>query len=96
LICTPYVRRRTDSAAARAQIYQMDWTDAAAEWVHFRCQVHSNWQELTESQLDTIAGERARLGEKICETYRLTSVQAEQQICSFEARSSYFREVSSR
>ncbi len=74
----------------------MDWSVAAAEWKHFRNEVRATWGELTDSELEAIAGDRVCLGARIRATYRLTSEQAEQQIRNFEARNEYFRAVSLR
>lgn len=74
----------------------MDWTAAAAEWKHFRSEVRTHWDKLTDSQLDAIAGMRTRLYEQIRASYGLTRDQAERQICDFEARNEYLRAVSSR
>jgi uncharacterized protein YjbJ (UPF0337 family) len=74
----------------------MDWNLVATEWKQFRGEVRTNWCKLTDSELETIAGNRVRLANNIRETYRLTTEQTEQQISSFEARSGYFPTVSSR
>jgi uncharacterized protein YjbJ (UPF0337 family) len=74
----------------------MDWTLVAAEWRQFRGEVRTNWRKLTDSEIEAIGGDRVCLANTIRDSYRLTSEEAEQQISSFEARSGYFRTVSSR
>jgi uncharacterized protein YjbJ (UPF0337 family) len=74
----------------------MDWNVVASEWKQFRGEVRTNWRKLTTEELEAIAGNRICLANTIRESYRLTSEEAEQQISSFEARSAYFRTVSSR
>jgi len=74
----------------------MDWLAAAAEWKNFQREVGAHWKQLSSSQLDTIAGARARLAEEVRVSYGLTREQVEREICSFEARSGYLRAISSR
>jgi uncharacterized protein YjbJ (UPF0337 family) len=74
----------------------MDWDFAQADWPRFRDEVHANWTMLTASQLDLIAGKRARLANNIEEVYGITGEQAERQIKSFEMRNAHPRPVSSR
>jgi uncharacterized protein YjbJ (UPF0337 family) len=74
----------------------MDWNVVASEWKQFRGEVRTNWRKLTTEELEAIAGNRICQANTIRESYRLTSEEAEQQISSFEARSAYFRTVSSR
>ena len=74
----------------------MDWAAAAAEWKNFQREVGTHWEKLTQSQLGTIAGVRARLAQEVRVSYDLTPQQAEQQICDFEARNGYLRVISSR
>lgn len=74
----------------------MDWTTAAAEWSSFRGVVRTNWRKLTDVDLARISGNRACLATCIQKRYDLSSVQAEQQIGTFEARCEYFGTVSSR
>lgn len=74
----------------------MDWYSAAVEWKPFRNEVRARWTQLTDVQLDAIAGVRARLAEQIRASYGVTPDEAERQVCSFEARNQYLRPVSSR
>ena len=77
-------------------IAAMDWIAAASEWTGFRNEVRAHWAKLTHLQLNVIAGKRASLAEHICTSYGVALVEAERQICSFEARNEYLRAVSSR
>jgi hypothetical protein len=74
----------------------MDWNFAVLEWQLFKYEVRANWARLTDSQLEMIAGRRARLAGTLRDAYDLTRDQAEQQIRSFEARIQDPRPVSSR
>jgi len=74
----------------------MDWNLVEASWQRFRDEVQANWGRLTHTHLDLIAGGRARLAIKIEEAYGVTSVEAERQIKSFEARNQHPRPVSFR
>jgi hypothetical protein len=90
------VRGRTEQGTRRAYIAPMDWIAAVTEWKAFRNEVGARWQQLTDSQLDAIAGMRIRLAEQIRASYDVTADEAERQICNFEARNQYLRAVSSR
>lgn len=74
----------------------MDWITALTEWKGFRNEVRARWLQLTESQLDAIAGMRPLLAEQIRASYGVSAEEAERQICNFEARDQYLRAVSSR
>jgi hypothetical protein len=74
----------------------MDWNLAVTEWKPFRHEVRAQWRNLTNAQLDGIAGLRSVLAEQIRVCYGITSEDAEHQIRSFEARNEFFRPVSSR
>lgn len=75
-------------------IARMERIATDAEWKDFRNEVRARWQQLTDSQLDAIAGMRLRLAEHIRATYGVTPDEAERQIRHFEARNRYFRAVS--
>lgn len=74
----------------------MDWKSVADEWKPFRNELRSQWALLTEAQIDQINGQRAVLAEQIRSSYSMTADEAERQILNFEARSQFFRAVSSR
>jgi len=74
----------------------MDWGAVADEWKLFRGEVRARWDMLTEAQLESIAGGRARLAEQIGISYGISADEAERQIAVFEARNQYLRPVSSR
>jgi uncharacterized protein YjbJ (UPF0337 family) len=90
------VRRRTERAAATRYIVFMERIATVAEWKAFRNEVRAHWQQLTDSQLDAIAGMRQRLAEQIRATYGVTPDEAERQIGHFEAQHRSLRAVSSR
>jgi hypothetical protein len=66
-----------------------------AEWKVFRNEVRARWRQLTDSQLDAIAGMRLRLAEQICATYGVPSDEAEREIRHFEAHNRCLRAGSS-
>ena len=77
-------------------LVRMDWIAAVSEWKSFKSEVRAQWAQLTDMQLDMIAGQRGQLSEQIRESYGLTRDQAEGEIVQFEARNQYLRPVSSR
>jgi hypothetical protein len=90
------VRRRTERRAATRYSIFMERIATVTEWKALRSEVRATWQQLTDSQLDAIAGIRRRLAEQIRATYGVTPDEAERQIGHFEARHRSLRAVSSR
>jgi uncharacterized protein YjbJ (UPF0337 family) len=74
----------------------MERIATVTEWNAFRKEVRAQWQQLTDAQLDAIAGVRQRLAAQIRATYGVTPDEAERQIDHFEARHRSRRAVSSR
>ena len=56
------------------------------KWKQFRGKVKARWGNLTDDNLDVIAGKRTELAGKIQEAYGLSLEEAERQIKSFEER----------
>ncbi|MDZ4812034.1 MAG: CsbD family protein [Pseudomonadota bacterium] len=62
----------------------MNWDIAEGNWKQFKGKVKAQWGNLTDDQLDVIAGKRIELAGKIQETYGITTEEVEQQIKDFE------------
>lgn len=69
----------------------MNWTLAESSWQQFRGTVRARWLQLTNEQLDAIAGKRAELLRSIQEVYGITRAQADREIKAFEARNRDYR-----
>ncbi len=63
----------------------MNWPVSTNEWKYLQLKVGARWTMLSQVQLDTIAGQRALLGEQLCASYGIAPAQAERQICGFES-----------
>ena len=90
------MRRRTERGAATGYSALMERIATVTEWKALRNEVRAHWQQLTDAQLDAIAGMRQRLAAQIRATYGVTPDEAERQICHFEAHHRSLRAVSSR
>ncbi len=55
-------------------------------WKQFKGQVKEQWGELTDDDLDVIAGKRDQLAGRLQERYGIAKEAAEQQIKDFEKR----------
>ncbi len=62
----------------------MNWDIAEGNWKQFKGKVKAQWGNLTDDQLDVIAGKRVELAGKIQEAYGITTEEVEQQIKDFE------------
>ena len=62
----------------------MNWDIVQGNWKQFKGKVKAQWGNLTDDQIDVIAGKRTELAGKIQETYGLSKDEAERQIASFE------------
>jgi len=57
----------------------MEWTDMAGKWDLFKGYVKQEWGELTDDDLDYIAGTRDRLIGRLQEKYGVPRQEAERQ-----------------
>lgn len=64
----------------------MNWDIVAGNWKQFKGKVKAQWGNLTDDELDRIAGKRTELAGRIQETYGLSKDEAEAQIRDFELR----------
>ena len=62
----------------------MNWDIVEGNWKQFKGKVKAQWGNLTDDQLDVIAGKRDQLAGKIQEAYGITKDEAEKQIKRFE------------
>lgn len=66
----------------------MNWDIVEGNWKQFKGKIKAQWGNLTDDQLDTIAGRRTELAGKIQEAYGISKDEAERQIRDFESRDS--------
>lgn len=69
----------------------MNWDIVEGNWKQFKGKVKAQWGNLTDDQLDVIAGKRTELAGKVQESYGITKDEAEEQIKRFEAHHKDYR-----
>ena len=57
----------------------MNWDDLSAKWMQVKGSAKQKWGQLTDDDLDYIAGTRDRLIGRLQEKYGMTQEQAERQ-----------------
>jgi len=62
----------------------MSWNKVEGNWNQFKGKVKEKWGELTDDELDQIAGKRDILIGKIQEKYGIAEDEAEKRIKDFE------------
>ena len=62
----------------------MSWNKVEGNWNQFKGKVKEKWGELTDDELDQIAGKRDILIGKIQEKYGIVENEAEKRIKEFE------------
>jgi uncharacterized protein YjbJ (UPF0337 family) len=62
----------------------MTWDQVKGAWKELRGTVRERWGKLTDSDLDTIAGQRDQLLGAIQRQYGVTRAQVEEQVAAFE------------
>ena len=62
----------------------MSWNTVEGNWNQFKGKVKEKWGELTDDELDQIAGKRDILIGKIQEKYGIVEDEAEKRIKEFE------------
>jgi uncharacterized protein YjbJ (UPF0337 family) len=62
----------------------MSWNQVEGNWKQFKGKVKEKWGELTDDELDQIAGKRDILIGKIQEKYGIAEDEAEKRIKEFE------------
>lgn len=69
----------------------MQWDIVEGNWKQFKGKIKEQWGELTDDDLDRIAGKRDQLSGKLQETYGLGREDAEKQIREFENRNKSYK-----
>jgi uncharacterized protein YjbJ (UPF0337 family) len=64
----------------------MEWSDVATNWTGFRVRIKEQWSQLTDEQLDLVAGSRERLIGRIREVYGISQEQTEKQVSAWLRR----------
>jgi len=62
----------------------MNWDIVAGNWKQFKGKIKARWGNLTDDQLDIIAGRRDKLAGRIQEAYGISKDDVEKQIKRFE------------
>ena len=62
----------------------MNWERIEGHWKQLKGKVREQWGELTDDDLDVIAGRRERLAGKVQERYGIAKGEAERQVASWE------------
>ena len=63
----------------------MNWDQIAGKWKELKGRVRTKWVDLTDDDLDTIAGNRDILCGRIQERYGITRQLAEKEVSEFES-----------
>jgi uncharacterized protein YjbJ (UPF0337 family) len=61
----------------------MTWDQMEGKWKQLTGRVREKWGELTDDDVDVIAGKRDRLLGKLQERYAIKKAEAEKQVDSF-------------
>jgi uncharacterized protein YjbJ (UPF0337 family) len=64
----------------------MNWDQIKGNWRQFSGQAREQWGELTDDDLDVVAGRREQLSGKIQERYGVAKEEAEKQLAAWERR----------
>lgn len=62
----------------------MNWQIIEGNWQHFSCKLKERWSDLTDVQLELIAGKRTELVDQIRRTYGISHEDADAQIRRYE------------
>ena len=62
----------------------MNWDQVKGDWKQFRGKIREKWGDLTDDDLDRIAGKRDQLIGKVQERYGIAKEEAEKQVREFE------------
>jgi uncharacterized protein YjbJ (UPF0337 family) len=62
----------------------MNWERIQVNWRQLKGNVKLRWSQLTDDQLDAIAGDRGRLAGKIQEIYGVSVDEAEKQLSRWQ------------
>lgn len=70
----------------------MNWDIVQGNWKQFKGKVKAQWGNLSDDQIDVIAGKRIELAGRIQESYGLSKDEVERQIRDFEAANADYRD----
>lgn len=76
------MKSRIDSNVERRQ--NMNWDEAGNNWETFKGKIQARWNQLSDEQVENIAGRREKLSEELQRMYGLDADSAEAQIREFE------------
>lgn len=62
----------------------MDWEHIEKNWDEFKWKFKQNWTEVSDQQLDMVAGKRDRISRVIERTYHIRPSEAEQQLSDWQ------------
>ena len=65
----------------------MNWDQVEGKWMQYKGKVKEQWGDLTDDDLDVIAGKRDQLVGKVQERYGIAKEAAEEQVKQFEQKS---------
>ena len=63
----------------------MNWDRIEGNWKQLKGKVKQKWCELTDDDIDAIAGKREQLAGKLQESYGITKDEAERQLKDWQA-----------
>lgn len=69
----------------------MNWDIVQGNWKQFKGKVKAQWGNLSDDQIDVIAGKRIELAGRIQESYGLSKDEVEKQIKAFESANADFK-----
>mgnify|MGYP001414952281 CR=1 FL=1 len=64
----------------------MNWDQIEGKWTQFKGKAKEQWGELTNDDLDVVAGKRDQLAGKIQEKYGIAKEEAERQLDDWSRR----------
>lgn len=76
------MKTRIDSGWQERQ--NMNWDEAGNNWQDFQDLVRRRWRQLSDEQIEGIAGRREKLLNELQRTYGLSEREAEEEIKEFE------------
>lgn len=66
----------------------MNWEQIQGHWKQVAGKVREQWGQLTDDDLDVVAGRREQLAGKIQERYGVAKEEAERQLAAWERKAS--------
>ena len=66
----------------------MNWNRIEGHWKQLKGRVQEQWGELTDDDIDVVAGRREQLAGKLQQRYGMATDRAEQEIAAWQRRAS--------